>query len=67
MDELIQAVARALRKGRTVGDIHNAIIEKGWGEVDAFLAIQAGDNLHRAILQQEKELAARPAPFGRKP
>lgn len=67
MDELIQAVLRALQKGRTIEAIHDAIVKKGWAEDDAFLALKAGENLHQAIIQQEQELAAKPPPFGRKP
>lgn len=67
MDELIQAVVRAMQKGRTIEAIHNAIVKKGWAEDDAFLALKAGENLHLAILQQERGLATKPPPFGRKP
>jgi len=66
MDELIHAVFRALQKGGTISDIHNVIVQHGWSEEDAFLACKAGENLHQAVVQQEKELAARPLPFGRK-
>lgn len=66
MDELIQAVVKALNKGMTIGQVHIAIIARGWSEDDAFLALKAGENLYNAIQIQEKELASRPPPFGRK-
>jgi hypothetical protein len=66
MDELIHAVFRALQKGSTIEAIHQAILKTGWDEEEAFLAIKAGENLYQAVVQQEKELAAKPLPFGRK-
>ena len=59
MDELIQAVFRALEKKSSIDAIHKAILAKGWREEEAFLAIKAGENLFNAIKKQKKELAKR--------
>jgi hypothetical protein len=49
MDALIQSVALALgTEGVTIAAIHDSIIEKGWSEQEAFLAIKAGENLYNA-------------------
>ena len=55
MDELIQRVFRALNIGASIEDIHDAIIQKGWSEEDAFLAIKAGELLYNAISKVEEE------------
>lgn len=67
MDELIKAIAKALKNKSSLSKIHAAIVTKGWSEEDAFLALKAGENLYNANEKQEAELAARPLPFGRKP
>ena len=66
MDELILAITKALAKNSSLENIHDACLAKGWKEEDIFLAIKAGQNLHRANVKQEAELKQRPAPFGRK-
>ena len=55
MDELIQSVVKALGIGASVEDIHDAILEKGWTEDDAFLAIKAGEILYEDIRKLEEE------------
>lgn len=55
MDELIQSVVKALGIGASVEDIHDAILEKGWTEDDAFLAIKAGEILYEDIKKLEEE------------
>ncbi len=55
MDELIQAVVRALGVGASLEDIHDAIISKGWTEDDTFLAIKAGELLYTAIQEVEND------------
>lgn len=59
MDELIQAVVRALGVGASLEDIHDAIIAKGWSEDDAFLAIKAGELLYKTIQEAEEAKAKR--------
>jgi hypothetical protein len=59
MDELIQAVVRALGVGASIEDIHDAIIAKGWTEDDAFLAIKAGELLYQTIQEAEEAKAKR--------
>lgn len=59
MDELIQAVVRALGVGASTEDIHDAIIGKGWSEDDAFLAIKAGELLYKTIEEAEAAKAKR--------
>lgn len=63
MEELIQAVVRALGVGASIEDIHDAIIAKGWTEDDAFLAIKAGEILYKTIEEAE---AAKPQPVFRR-
>lgn len=63
MEELIQAVVRALGIGATIEDIHDAIISKGWNEGDAFLAIKAGEILYETIREAED---AKPKPIFRR-
>ena len=55
MEDLIQAVVRALNVGAPIEDIHDAIIKKGWSEDDAFLAIKAGEILYETIAEAEAE------------
>ena len=59
MDELIQAVVRALGVGASIEDIHDAIIAKGWSEEDAFLAFKAGELLYKTIQEAEEAKAKR--------
>jgi len=59
MEELIQAVVRALGVGASIEDIHDAIISKGWTEDDAFLAIKAGEILYKTIQEAEEAKAKR--------
>ena len=59
MEELIQAVVRALGVGASIEDIHDAIIAKGWNEDDAFLAIKAGELLYSTIQEAEEAKAKR--------
>lgn len=66
MDELIQAVAKALKNKHSIKGIHKAILDRGWSEDDAFLAIKAGENLHQAMVRVEEEIKKRPPPFGRR-
>lgn len=66
MDELIQAVVRALGVGASIEDIHDAIISKGWTEDDAFLAIKAGELLYKTI-QEAEEAKAKRSVFRRTP
>lgn len=60
MDELILSVFRALNIGASIEDIREAILEKGWTEEDAFLAIKAGEILYRGIAEVE---ASKPKPM----
>ena len=53
MDELIQAVALALKKGWQLDKLHNAILAKGWSGDDAFLAVKAAELLNKAIDEAE--------------
>jgi hypothetical protein len=53
MEELIQAVVRALGVGASIAEIHDAIIAKGWSEDDTFLAIKAGEILYKTIEEAE--------------
>lgn len=55
MEELIQAVVKALGIGASIEDIHDAIIERGWSEYDAFLAIKGGELLYNDIVKLEEE------------
>jgi hypothetical protein len=64
MDELIQAVVRALGVGASTEDIHDAIIAKGWSESDAYLAFKAGEFLYKTI-QEAEEAKAKRATFRR--
>lgn len=66
MDELIQAVVRALGVGASIEDIHDAIISKGWTEDDAFLAIKAGELLYKTI-QEAEEAKVKRSVFRRTP
>lgn len=66
MDELIKAVAKALGVGASTEDIHDSLLSRGLSEDEIFLLIKAGENLYKALEDQQKELAARPAPFGRR-
>jgi hypothetical protein len=59
MEELIQAVVRALGVGASIEDIHDAIIAKGWTEDDAFLAIKAGEILYKTIEEAENAKKSR--------
>ena len=59
MEELIQAVVRALGVGVSIEDIHDAILDKGWSEEDAFLAIKAGELLYKTIEEAEEAKAKR--------
>jgi len=56
MEELIQAVVKALGKKATIEQIYTAIIARGWGSDSAFLAIKAGENLYQARIKQQEEL-----------
>lgn len=53
MDELIQAVALALKKGWDLDILHKAILTKGWSEDDAFLAFKAAELLNKTIDEAE--------------
>lgn len=55
MEELIQSVVKALGIGASIEDIHDAIIERGWSEEDAFLAIKGGELLYNDIVKLEEE------------
>lgn len=59
MEDLIQAVVRAMGAGASMEDIHDAIIKKGWSEDDAFLAIKAGELLYKTIEEAEEAKAKR--------
>ena len=63
MDELIQAIANALKKGWNVDKIHSTCLVKGWSEDDIFLAIKAGELLFNAI--KEAEANKKPPVFRR--
>lgn len=53
LDELIQAVALALKKGWALDKLHKAILDKGWSSDDAFLAIKAAELLNQSIDEAE--------------
>jgi hypothetical protein len=74
MDALISYVYRALQKGTTIDAINEALLAKGWASDDIFLGIRAGQNLHNAMIEQDRKLFRerawahynpKPAPFGR--
>lgn len=56
MEDLIQAVVKALGVGASIEQIVEACQEKGWMDEDIFLALKAGENLYLAIKLQEEEL-----------
>jgi hypothetical protein len=48
MEKLIQSIVAAMgQSGVTDEDIHDSIIEKGWSEDDAFLAMKAAAILYK--------------------
>jgi hypothetical protein len=67
VEDLIQSVARALGVGASIDDIRQSILQRGWSEEDAFLAIKAGEILYQDLLNFEEEKIKRKPPFGRKP
>lgn len=55
MEELIQAIVKALGTPASLDDIHDAIIKRGWSEADAFLAMKAAEILYADIVKLEEE------------
>lgn len=65
-EEAIQAVAQAIADGKTLEQIHDAALEKGWDEETFFLVYQAAKLLHQTVVAKEQEMKNRKPPFGRK-
>lgn len=59
MEDLIQAIVKALGINIPIEDIHDACIVKGWSEEDTFLAIKAGELLYKTIQEAEETKSKR--------
>lgn len=66
MEELMQAIVRAMGIGASQEDIHDSIIEKGWSEYDAFLAMKGAEILYNDAIEFQKSQMKR-AKFRRVP
>jgi len=66
VESYINSVVRALGVGASIEDIHDALIDKGCQEPDAFLIFKAGQHLYNSMVALELEISKRPKPFGRK-
>jgi len=57
MEELIQSIVTAMGIGASQEEIHDAIIERGWSEGDAFLVMKAAEILYNdAVAFQSAQL-----------
>ena len=50
-DKLIIIIADAITSKISLSEIHDAIIDRGWSEEEAYLVIQAGELLARYRLE----------------